>query len=78
MGVGRQAQAEMPEPVGRVARLHLRAQHLLHDLGPAIVLADQITKTVIAGTMQLGDVRTITPFFDIATSSTSFDVCPGV
>ena len=31
----------------------------------AIILVDQITKTVIAGTMQLGDVRTITPFFDI-------------
>ncbi len=31
----------------------------------AIVLVDQVTKTVIAGTMQLGDVRTITSFFDI-------------
>ena len=31
----------------------------------AVVLLDQITKTIIAGTMQLGDVRTITPFFDI-------------
>ncbi len=31
----------------------------------AIVLADQVTKTVIAGTMKLGDVRTITSFFDI-------------
>ncbi len=31
----------------------------------AIILVDQLTKTVIAGTLQLGDVRTITPFFDI-------------
>ena len=31
----------------------------------AVILLDQITKTIIAGTMQLGDVRTITPFFDI-------------
>ena len=31
----------------------------------AVVVVDQITKTVIAGTMKLGDVRTITPFFDI-------------
>ncbi|MEP6740406.1 MAG: signal peptidase II [Caldimonas sp.] len=31
----------------------------------AVILLDQLTKTVIAGTMQLGDVRTITPFFDI-------------
>lgn len=34
-------------------------------IAAAIILVDQITKTVIAGTMQLGDVRTITPFFDI-------------
>jgi signal peptidase II len=31
----------------------------------AIVLVDQVTKTVIAGTMQLGDVHTLTSFFDI-------------
>ena len=31
----------------------------------AIILVDQLTKTVIAGTMQLGDVRRITSFFDI-------------
>ena len=34
-------------------------------IAAAIVLVDQITKTVIAGTMQLGDVRLVTPFFDI-------------
>ena len=36
-------------------------------LGIALVVMvlDQVTKTMIAGTMQLGDVRTITPFFDI-------------
>jgi signal peptidase II len=31
----------------------------------AVVLLDQLTKTVIAGTMALGDLHTITPFFDI-------------
>jgi len=34
-------------------------------IAAAVILLDQITKTVIAGTMQLGDVRTITQFFDI-------------
>ena len=32
MGVGGERQAEMAEPLGPVARLHLGAQHLLHDL----------------------------------------------
>jgi len=31
----------------------------------AVILLDQITKTLIAGTMQLGDARRITSFFDI-------------
>ena len=31
----------------------------------AVILLDQITKTMIAGTMQLGDARRITGFFDI-------------
>ena len=31
----------------------------------AVILLDQITKTMIAGTMQLGDARRITSFFDI-------------
>lgn len=31
----------------------------------AVILLDQVTKTVIAGTMQLGDARTVTPFLDI-------------
>ena len=31
----------------------------------AVILIDQITKTMIAGTMQLGDARRITGFFDI-------------
>ncbi len=30
-----------------------------------VILLDQITKTLIAGTMQLGDARRITSFFDI-------------
>ena len=30
-----------------------------------VILLDQITKTIIAGTMQLGDARRITSFFDI-------------
>ena len=40
-------------------------------IATAIVLADQITKTVIAGTMKLGDVRLITPFFDIVRAHNS-------
>ena len=31
----------------------------------AVILLDQITKTMIAGTMQLGDAHRITSFFDI-------------
>jgi signal peptidase II len=30
-----------------------------------IILLDQLTKTIIARSFELGDVRTITPFFDI-------------
>ena len=30
----------MAEGFGRIARLHLRPQHLLHDLGPRVMLAD--------------------------------------
>ena len=30
-----------------------------------VIVLDQLTKTVIAQSFQLGDVRTITPFFDI-------------
>jgi len=30
-----------------------------------VIVLDQLTKTVIAHSFQLGDVRTITPFFDI-------------
>lgn len=37
----------------------------------AIILIDQITKTVIAGTMKLGDVRIITPVFDIVRAHNS-------
>jgi signal peptidase II len=36
-----------------------------------IVLLDQLTKTVIARSFQLGDVRTITPFFDIVRAHNS-------
>ncbi len=34
-------------------------------IAAAVILLDQITKTMIAGTMQLGDVRTVTRVFDI-------------
>jgi signal peptidase II len=30
-----------------------------------VILADQVTKTLILGNLQLGDSRTITPFFNI-------------
>ncbi|MGZ5185432.1 MAG: signal peptidase II [Caldimonas sp.] len=31
----------------------------------AVIVLDQLTKTLITGAMRLSDVRTITPFFDI-------------
>jgi signal peptidase II len=31
----------------------------------AVIVIDQITKAMIVAAMQLGDVRTVTPFFDI-------------
>ena len=36
----------MAERLGAVARLHLGAQHLLHDLGPRVVLADALEDAV--------------------------------
>ena len=44
--VGAERQAEMAEPLGRIARLHLRAQELLHDLRPGIGLADALDDPV--------------------------------
>ena len=38
MGVAGQRQTEMAERFGSVARLHLGAQHLLHDLRPGVIV----------------------------------------
>ena len=46
MGVGGEREPEMAEPLGPVARLHLRAQQLLHDLWPAIAVADPLDDVV--------------------------------
>jgi signal peptidase II len=39
--------------------------YLWLGLAAVVILADQITKTMIVGSMQLGDVHTITGYFDI-------------
>ena len=46
MGVGRERQPEMAEPLGRVARLHLGAQQLLHDLLAPVAVADPLDDPV--------------------------------
>ena len=46
VGVGRQRQPEMAEPLGPVARLHLRAEQLLHDLLAALGLAEPLDDPV--------------------------------
>jgi len=40
-------------------------------LAGVVVLLDQLTKAVIAATMQLGDSRLVTPFFDIVRAHNS-------
>ena len=44
--VGREREPEMAEPLGPVARLHLGAQQLLHDLGAAVAVADPFDDAV--------------------------------
>ena len=46
MGVAREGEPEMAERIGGVARLHLRSEHLLHDLGAGVMLADPIEDPV--------------------------------
>ncbi len=46
MGVGRERQPEMAEPLRPVARLHLRPQQLLHDLLAAVGVADPLDDPV--------------------------------
>ena len=46
MRVGRERQPEMAEPLGPVARLHLGAQQLLHDLLAAVGVADPLDDPV--------------------------------
>ena len=46
MRVGGESEPEMAEPLGPVARLHLRAQQLLHDLGAPVAVADALDDAV--------------------------------
>jgi hypothetical protein len=46
MRVGREREAEMAEPIGRIARLHLGAKQLLHDFLAPVAIADALDDPV--------------------------------
>ena len=46
MPISRKRQPEMPETLGAIARLHLSAQQLLHDLLAAIGVSDSLDDPV--------------------------------